>query len=204
MRVFERLGNEIRTDNLLPERISKQFFAATIGQRLVNHVPRFDFALVMADNGTNVIVHSLEQLIARRAGAAKAEATSAAWILPVRRRRVVSLEYPVGCLAVPDQRMPDDVHAVFLAELYILVGRFEVVTFLSRTRMNELPFQYIFGGNGVELLLNQCDCIGVLFCELSWIQCHANFKTALEGVFQSNRGVLGHCTRCNRQQRRHE
>src|ERR1019366_611678 len=74
--VFKGLGNEIRADDLLPERVAKNVGAA-IGERLVHDVPDFNFSLVTTDHGEYVIVHPLQQLIASRTRSAKTTAKSA-------------------------------------------------------------------------------------------------------------------------------
>ena len=51
---------------------------AAVGDGLVDDVPDLDLALVAADNGGNMIVHPLEQLLAGRAWAVKAAAAETA------------------------------------------------------------------------------------------------------------------------------
>ena len=64
-------------------------------------------------------------------------------------------EHPVGRLTVPNERVPDDVHVVLLAELDEGVGRLEVIAIRAFPRMDELPLQVVFRRNLVELLFNE-------------------------------------------------
>ena len=132
--VFEGLGDEVRPDDLRPERVPQDVRAA-VGDGLVHDVPDLDLALVAADNGVDVIVHPLEQLLAGRAWsvetaatetAAKSAAASpspAAFVpdaLAVGRPAADwSREHPVGRLAVPDERVSHDIHVVAQAEVHI-------------------------------------------------------------------------------------
>ena len=98
--VFEGLGDEVRPDDLQPERVPQDVRAA-VGDGLVHDVPDLDLALVAADHGVNVIVHPLEQLLAGRAwsvktAAAKTAAKSAAESATAGRIRPVAFVAAAG------------------------------------------------------------------------------------------------------------
>src|SRR5688572_23487818 len=65
MSVCKRLADEVRPDDFEPKRISQHVRAGAIGNGLVDHIPHFDPAFVAADNGVDVLTHSLKQFVAR-------------------------------------------------------------------------------------------------------------------------------------------
>ena len=103
-----------------------------------------------------------EQLLAGRARPVKTEtaakSSTTGCIHPCRvryhGRRIRPREYPVWCLTVPDERVPDDVHVVAQAEIHIGIRRPKIVTVRAFPRMDELPLQIILGGNLVKLFFD--------------------------------------------------
>ena len=60
---------------------------------------------------------------------------------------------------MPDERVPNDVHVVLLAELDEGVGRLEVIAIRAFARMDELPLQVVLRRNLVELLFNESNVL---------------------------------------------
>ncbi len=143
--VLERLGDEVGSDDLEPERVP-QDAGAVVRDGLVDNVPDLDLALVAADDGVNVLTHPLEQLLAGRswsvvrAKKAAAEPTPQARTpAPVHPRSIRvrdsawrsvgdvrgwirAGEHPVGCLGVPDEHVSRQLHAVAQAKVHEGVG----------------------------------------------------------------------------------
>ncbi len=137
---------------------------AVFVQRLIDHVPAADAALITPHHGLYVIVHALEQTLA------------------IQGRTFVILEDPLRNLAVPNQRVSHDEHVVLLAECYIAVRRVEGIDI--GTGMDELPFQNIFRRDGVELRLHDGGAAGIAFLELRLIESRADMEIFLEYIFQ--------------------
>src|SRR5947207_13452524 len=170
----------------------------------------FDFTFVAPDDGVNVLAHPLEQLVARRAWAVvgtQATAESAAPKTICRRRvrvrggggrgidwrRIRPGEDPVRRLAVPHERVPDELHVVAQTKVHEGIGRREVVTVLAFARMNHLPLEIVFRGDLVELLLDERDVLRVLFrasakrsaaCDHAPVHSRAHEKVILEDLLQ--------------------
>src|SRR5262249_30684799 len=117
-------------------------------ERLVDHVPSLDPALVSSDDCVDVVAHALKQNLA--SGSVRA----------------LALKHPVRGLAVPDQAVTDDEHPVLLAELHVAVSRLKAISVGSRARMNASPLHCVLGRDRIELAFNQCSSVGVLFGEL--------------------------------------
>ena len=60
--VLEGLGDEIRPDDLQPERIAQEI-SATVSDRLVDHVPDLDLTFIPANHRVNMVAHPFEQLL---------------------------------------------------------------------------------------------------------------------------------------------
>src|SRR5881394_4290222 len=163
MRVLESLRNEVRSYDLRPRRVSEHVRAGAVGDGLVHDIPRFDLAPVATDDGVNMITHPLEQLIARGArpteAAAKATTETSAPESPGRvrvrcgngrgvgrgrRRRIRSGKHPVRRLAVPHERVSDDIHLVAHVEGHEGVRRAEIVAVRTLAWMAALPLQVVF------------------------------------------------------------
>src|SRR5205807_6036823 len=93
------------------------------------------------------------------------------------------LKDPSWSLLVPQQRMPNDEHVVFLAERHIAIRRGEIVS--VRRGMNQSPLQNIFRCNGVELRFDDRQRARIFFEDLPAIEGRADQKVILESVFQA-------------------
>ena len=173
MGVLEGLGDEVWPDDFQPRRVPQNIRAA-VGDGFVYDVPGLDLALVAANDGVNVIAHSLEQLLAGRAWPGKATATEAAaagririrrgggrrrWSVRHPGRHIGALKNPSGRLAVPDECVPYDIHAVAQAEVNVGVRRGEIVAVGAFPRMDECPFQVVLRGDLVELFLHESNVL---------------------------------------------
>src|SRR5580765_4490314 len=80
VRELERLGDEVRPDDLQPQGVP-QNVRATVGDGLVDDVPALDLSPVTAHHRVNVLAHPLEQLIPRRArsGVSTKETAAKTW-----------------------------------------------------------------------------------------------------------------------------
>ena len=64
MGVFKGLFDKVRTDDQRPWRLTKKIRRGAIRDRLIDHVPDFDFAFVAADDRVDVLSHPFQQLLA--------------------------------------------------------------------------------------------------------------------------------------------
>ena len=118
------------------------------------------------------------------------------------------MEYPVGRLAVPDERVSHDIHVVAQAEVHVGVGRAEVIAVRAFPRMDECPLQVVLRGNLVELFLDESDVFIDLFRgpvdvvgpdrgagRDGAVDGHANIEMVFVGVLEGGRvGRPGRCT----------
>ncbi len=103
---FEGFGEVVFADNLQPGRLAQ---SAVFVQRLIDHIPPTDPALVSSHHGLYVIAHALEQGVAVQ------------WLA------LVILEHPSRHLVVPHQRVANDEHVVLLAERHVAIRRVESI-----------------------------------------------------------------------------
>ena len=118
---FEGLDEVVLADDLEPGRLAQR---AVFVQRLIDHIPASDPALVSAHDGLYVIVHALEQGVAVQ------------WLA------LVILEDPSRHLVVPHQRVSNDEHVVLLAERHVAIRRVEGIGI--GTRMDRPPISERF------------------------------------------------------------
>ena len=182
----ERVGDEVGTDDLGPQRAAQHVRAVAVGDGLVDDVPGLHASLVAADDGVDVFAHAGEQFLAggaravvaaeaaaeTRAGPGAAGCVGARGVVAdigdrggIGRSRGNGLrddrggigagEDPVRGLAVPDQGMADDLHAVGDGEVHEGVRAGEVVAVPSLAGMDQLPLHVVLRGDLVELRLHQ-------------------------------------------------
>ncbi len=113
MRVFKRFCNVIVPDDFEPLRLAHR---AIFIQRLVHHVPAVDFPLVAADHRRDVVVHALQQGVA------------------IHRFAILIFKNPARRLIVPDQRVPNNPHAMLLSKRHVFVPRRKII--FVRLRMH--------------------------------------------------------------------
>src|SRR6185436_4238450 len=170
---------EVRPDDFQPKRVPQNVRHVAVCDGLIDNIPALDPALVASNDGVDVVAHSLQQFFAgstRAVVSAKGAAKSSAPELICRGRiRVRSdagrdvcgrwirpRENPIGCLAVPHQRVPYDVHLVAQTEVHEGVRRAELVALSPFTRMNELPLRVIFRRDLIEVFLDESNVLCAL------------------------------------------
>ena len=162
----ERRGEVVLSQNREPGGAAQR---AVVAERFVHDVPAFDPAPVASHHGVDVVAQPREQGV------------------PAHRRAGRVLEHPARCLVVPDQVMPDDEHAVPLAECDVAVGGREVVR--PGPGMHRRPFERVLGRDRVELRLHDRGAEGVLAGKLRRVERRADEKDTPErGAQRGRRG----------------
>ena len=137
-RELERLGDVVVADADLPRRLAQR---PVLVDRFVDDIPAVDLAFVAPDDGANVIAHAREQRVA------------------IGGLAVRALEDPGSRLGMPDERVPDDLHAAVDTELDVAIRRFERVAVGGR--VNRLELQHVLRADLVELLRDDVDGGGI-------------------------------------------
>jgi hypothetical protein len=122
VRKLKCLDEIIVTNNFQPGRLAQ---SSIFVQRFVDDVPALDASFVSADHSVNVFAHAIKQRFA------------------TNRIPLIVGKDPMGRLTVPNQSVAHDKHVMLLAEDDVRVRCSEIVS--AGFRMNEFPFQYVFG-----------------------------------------------------------
>ena len=137
---------------------------AVLVERLVHDIPSADAPLVAAHHGVDVVAQSGEEGIPRE-----------------RLARGI-LEHPLWRLAVPCKRVPDDEHAMPLAEGDVGIRGCEVVN--AGLRMHPLPLEHVLRGDRVELPRQEGDARAIGFTELAPRQSRTHAEVRAERILQ--------------------
>ena len=134
--------------------------ATVVGHCLVHHVPSIDDVLIAVHHGVDVLTQALVEHFLLH------------WLT------FAVGEHPVGKLRMPAEAVATQLDAVLAAEVSNLVGTLPVPHTLFR--MNLAGLHVVLSGDGVELLLDESNLIGVRHIAL--VHGHTNREVVLVGI----------------------
>ena len=161
MRELEGLYQIILANNTQPGRFTQ---GTVFINHLIYHVPAFDAATVTAHNGGYMFVHAGQQHCAREGLA------------------VFTCKDPGRRLAVPDQRVADDEHLVGFPKSHVAVRIFKIK--MPGGGMDLLPFQIVFGCDGIEMRFDQGRFCLIRLIKLGFVQRRPDVEVIFKNVFQ--------------------
>ena len=161
MREAECLRDVVLAQTREPWRLPER---AVVVQGLVHDIPALDAAAVTSYHRVDVVAQPGEQRVAAHGVATRV------------------LEHPLRRLIVPYERVPDDEHAIALAERDVLVGGREVVS--AGPRMQRRPFERVLWRGRVELCGDDGDPECVTPGELRRVERYADQKGVVESSAQ--------------------
>src|SRR6185295_15639144 len=92
------------------------------------------------------------------------------------------LKHPTRCLAMPNERMPDNEHAILFAEGDVAIRRVEIVSVWSW--VDQSPFQDVFWCDGIELRGDDCCSARVNSGKQICVERCSDHKRSFEGILQ--------------------